>query len=482
MTRRPYTPRLYQPLMVEHQVEHERGATWAGMGLGKTLGTLTAMEVRALIADPYPALVIAPMRVAQNTWSNEAAKWEHLSSVRVIPAVGDIETRKAALKRPGEVYTINYENLPWLVEHLGEAWRFRTVIADESTKIKSLRISEGKRKDGTTFTRSGGGSVRARAIGRIAHTKIKYWQNLTGTPSPNGLIDLWGQQWPIDAGQRLGRTFEGFTQRWFQKKPGEQRGIEPLPFAQDQIQAALRDVCLTIDAKDYFDLAEPIVTDVMVYLPARARALYEDMEKRMFLEIDENEVEAFSAAAKSMKCLQLANGAIYLDPAVESDEQAGAREWREVHDAKLQALDDIVEEAAGAPVLVAYHFKSDLIRLQAAFPHGIDISTLRGLQAAQRGEGRVWFAHPASLGHGIDGLQDHCNIIAFFGLNWNLENYLQIIERIGPVRQMQAGLERPVFIYRIVAHDTVDELVIERIASKRNVQDILLTAMKRRTA
>jgi len=330
------------------------------------------------------------------------------------------------------------------------------VVADEATKLKGFRLRQGGK--------------RAQALASVAHTKVKRFINLTGTPSPNGLEDLWGQTWFLDGGERLGRTFTAFRERWFQKS-FDGYGSIALPSAQGEMQDRLRDICLTIDAKDYFDLDEPIVNNIYIDLPIRARELYQDMEKQMFMELEGHEVEAFNAAARTGKCLQIANGAAYID-----DKQ----NWKEVHDAKLQALEEIIEEAAGAPVLVAYHFKSDLARILHTFPQARSLdanpSTIK-----EWNEGRipVLLAHPASAGHGLN-LQDGGNILVFFGHNWNLEERLQVIERIGPVRQKQAGHDRPVFIHNIIARDTVDEMVIERVETKREVQDILLAAMKRK--
>jgi SNF2 family DNA or RNA helicase len=297
---------------------------------------------------------------------------------------------------------------------------------------------------------------------------------LTGTPASNGLKDLWGQSWFVDAGVRLGRTFTAFSQRWFVTAP-DAFGITPVKGAQAEIQDRLRDVCLTIEAKDWFDLRQPIINNIEVTLPVKARKHYKEMEKEMFTSLDTgHEVEAFNAAAKTQKCLQIANGAMYVGE--------GAIEWTELHKAKLEALDSVIEEAAGMPVLVAYHFKSDLARMMKAFPQGRHLDknpqTIRDWNA---GKIPVLFAHPASAGHGLN-LQDGGNIIVFFGLNWNLEEHLQIIERIGPTRQLQAGYDRPVFIHRIIARGTVDELVLERLETKREVQDILMAAMKRRKA
>lgn len=466
--------------MIAHstQLDVPRVALFAGMGLGKTTSEMTATDYLYLCGElTGPTLVLAPLRVATSTWPDEAKKWDHLRHIEVQPIVGTAQKRMAALRTlkhgNASIYTINYDNLVWLMETLEReriAWPFEKVIADESTKLKSLRISNQVSKKGKEFTKSQGGSVRAKAIAKVAHKHVRRWTNLTGTPSPNGLKDLWGQTWLLDAGQRLGRTFTAFTQRWFQKS-FDGFGVDPLPFAQQQIEGALRDLCLTLDIRDYVDIAEPIVVPVYVELPAKAQRIYDQMEKKMFATIGEHEVEAFSAAAKTMKCLQLANGAAYVGE--------NSEKWEEVHDAKIQALEDIVEEAAGAPILVAYHFKSDLARLLHAFPKG------RALDANPNtirhwNEGRipVLFAHPASAGHGLN-LQDGGNILVFFGHNWNLEEFQQIIERIGPTRQLQAGHNRPVFIYHIIARGTVDELVMARRESKREVQDLLLEACKR---
>jgi SNF2 family DNA or RNA helicase len=217
-----------------------------------------------------------------------------------------------------------------------------------------------------------------------------------------------------------------------------------------------------------------------VELPPKARRLYRDMEREMFMAIAGHEIEAVNAASKTIKCLQLANGAVYVDPLADSDSHPKARQFVELHDLKIEALQSVVEEAGGMPVLVAYQFKSDLARLLKAFPKGRHLQTEQDEDDFKAGRIPVLFAHPASAGHGIDGFQDVTNIIAFFGHWWDMELRDQIIGRIGPVRQMQSGLDRPVFVYDIVAEDTVDELVLARHDSKRSVQDLLLEAMKRK--
>jgi len=464
MAARKFIPHKYQDLIIDFELERERCAVFAGMGLGKTVSTLTMLDTLELI-EPGPTLVLAPLRVAASTWPDEAKKWDHLRGTEVSAVVGTVAERRAALRRPATIYTTNYEQLPWLVEELGDKWPFTKVVADESTKLKGFRLRQGGK--------------RSAALAKVAHSKVRRFIELTGTPSPNGLQDLWGQAWFLDRGERLGRTYQAFMDRWFRaiRVGADPHAVQykPLPTAQEQIQDRMRDICLSLDARDWFDIREPIVTTVRVDLPTRARALYRDMEREMFMALDcGSEVEAFTAASRTVKCLQLANGAAYTDDT--------ATTFAEVHDAKLQALESIVEEAAGAPVLVAYHFKSDLARLLRAFPRGraldSDPQTIRDWNA---GKIPLLFAHPASAGHGLN-LQDGGHHLAFFGHWWNLEEFQQIIERVGPTRQAQAGHNRPVFIYHIVATDTVDEMVMARRESKREVQDLLLEAMKRHHA
>lgn len=452
--------RPYQHLIAAHISKHPRCAIFAGMGLGKTVSTLTALEGLDLCESVYPALVIAPLRVAAGTWPEEIQKWEHLRHLTVATITGGLKDRLVGVNKNAQIYCTNYENLPWLIEFWGDKWPYKTVVADEVTKMKSFRLRQGGK--------------RAQAFARVAHTKVKRFIGLTGTPCSNGLQDLWGCQWFVDRGQRLGRTFDAFKQRWFRPHPSG-FGIEALPHAQAEIQAVLADVCLSIEAKDWFDLKEPIVNNIYVDLPARARKTYEELEKQMFTELDSgHELEAFNAAARTIKCLQIANGAAYVD--------GGNSEWQDVHDQKLLALEEVIEESGGESILVAYHFKSDLARLKKHFPKGRELDKdPKTLKAWNKGEIPLLFAHPQSAGHGLN-LQDGGRTLVFFGHWWNLEERLQIIERIGPTRQLQAGYDRAVFIHNIIAKNTVDELVIERVETKREVQDILMASLKRKRA
>lgn len=457
-----FTPREHQELMREHMLRYPRCAVWADMGLGKTSAALSVIQALDLV-EPGPTLVLAPKRVALNVWSGEVEKFDTFKDIHVIPILGSAKARRAILDgKRADIYTINYENLPWLIEECTarKKWPFTKVIADESTRLKSFRLR--------------GGGKRAKAVAKAAHTQVKHWVNLTGTPSPNGLLDQWGQMWFIDQGKRLGRTFTAFKNRWFDVNLYS-RTTTPKPGALKGITDALGDICLAIRAEDWFPVDKPIFTNLYVDLPSKAFTAYKQMEKLMYAQLEEGGiVEAYSAAAKTMKCLQIANGAVYTDGTTKT--------WTEVHDVKLQALESIISEANGAPLLVAYQFKSDLARILKAFPKARHLDQKPAtLRAWNRGEIPILVAHPASAGHGIN-MQDGGHRLVFFGHWWALEEYLQIIERIGPVRQKQSGYDRPVFVYNIVARNTIDELVLERRESKCELQQLLMKAKaKRRT-
>ena len=471
MSRRLYIPRPYADLAMTHLGNVQRGAVFAKPGMGKTTITLTFLDfLHNTWGEDRPTLVLAPLRVARDTWANDAKKWAHLTGIDVVPVVGDRAQREAALRRDAPVFAINYDNLVWLYEHLGKPWPFATVVADESTKLKGFRLRQG--------------GVRAQALATIAHTKVERWINLTGTPASNGLEDLWGQTWFLDAGHRLGKSFSAFQDRWFgmrNRKDAKTGKVYTERFAFDHAQAdiqeRIKDICLTLDPKDWFDLRDPIVNVIEVELPAVARRHYREVERELFTMLsDGSEVEIFNAAAKSMKCLQLANGAVYLDPAA-----YGEGAWRQVHDEKLDALGELVDETGDDPLLVLYQFKSDKARLLLRFPEAVDLSTPDGMAAAMAGRGKLWLGHPASMGHGVDGLQEWCNTVVFFAQDWNLEYHDQALERVGPMRQLQAGKDRPVFIHYIVARNTIDQSVMERRATKRSVQDTLLDYLKGKT-
>lgn len=456
-----FIPRKYQSIIIDRIIEQNRVACWCSMGMGKTSSTLFAIDYLQTVEGMGPALILAPLRVAASTWPQEARKWDNLT-VGVLPIVGDAKARLRAIQTPSRAYSINYENIPWLIEALGGKWPFEMIVADESTRLKSFRL--------------GGKTVRAKALARVAF-RSKRFVELTGTPAPNGLLDLWGQVYFIDRGERLGRSFGAYTGRYFRpvkvgRSPFAVR-YEPMEWVQDAIQEKLADVSLSLDAADYFPIEKPICTQIPVELPPNARAAYDKMQKDFFVELEGKEIEAVNAAALSTKCLQAASGVMYHEANISC-----ACPWVELHDAKIEALKSIIAEANGAPVLVAYHWKADAARILKAIPDAkILDKDPKTIELWNAGKIPVLLAHPASAGHGLN-LQDGGNILVFFSLWWNLEYYQQIVERIGPTRQLQAGHPRPVFIYHIIAQNTLDETVLQRMETKREIQDLLLERMK----
>jgi SNF2 family DNA or RNA helicase len=475
-----YTPRPYQPAISEFIFDHPRCYVAGGMGIGKCSATLAAISSLVLFGEVQHVLIIAPRRVAQSTWPGEIELFkESFGHLSCSVAVGTEAQRHAAIQRRATITTINYDVLSWLVEHYKDSWHWDMVVPDEASKLKSLRVSIQRRKkaDGTLGKPflAGQGGTRAKALAMVSFKKVKRFVCLSGTPAANGLIDLFGQYFFLDAGRRLGTSFTAFSHRWFRPAFGstqEQQRLEPLPYADEQIRAAVRDITIAIEAKDHFKLPPLIENIIRVTLPPKARKAYTEMERELMTWIEGHPLEAFSAGSKSQKCLQMASGAAY------TDDQG---KWVHVHDAKIEALESVIEEAAGAPVLVAYHFKSDLARIRKAFPQaevlGNDPTTIERWNKCQI---PILLAHPQSAGHGLS-LQHGGNIICFFTTSWSLEADSQVIERIGPTRQAQSGYDRPVFVHRIVAEKTLDEAVVARLKSKASVQDALMDALKRKT-
>lgn len=450
-----YQPRDYQHAMTGALLAHPRFNLWAGMGTGKTVATLTAIDTLLALGEVSRVLVVAPLRVASSTWPDELAKWDHLTDTQMQVVVGTPAQRMAALCAEGNVHVINYENIPWLVEVLGKGhWPFDMVVADEATKLKSFRLN--------------GGGSRVKALAKAANGKTVRWVNLTGTPASNGLIDLWGQQWFVDKGEALGRSFGMFRDRWF-TTGYDGYSVKLTPYGEREITERMKPSSLTIEAGDYLDLPDLVLNIIGVVLTPTAMKLYKAMEQEMFVELDGEEVEAFNAASKTIKCLQMASGALYTEEG-----------YSVLHDAKLDALEDVVEEANGEPVLVAYHFKSDLDRLKKRFKQAVvlgkDPETVRRWN---RGEIPILLAHPASAGHGLN-LQDGGRILVFFSHWWSLEEYSQIIERIGPTRQLQAGHPRTVYVHHLVAKGTLDEAVIAARDGKVSVQKALMDYQKQK--
>lgn len=462
-----YTPRVYQDHMHGFGLKNKRVQFWAGPGSGKTSTGLWLYETLRWFGEAKRLLVVSTKRVSKTVWAREKDKWDQFKHFSVAVAIGTPEQRIRALKQCADITTINYDNLEWLAETMGDEWPFDMVIADESTKLKSLRIDMRFTKTGQPYLRKSGGSSRAIALAKVSHRKVSTWVNMTGTPTPNGLLDAWGEMWFIDGGASLGRTFTAYRDRWFypERPTGDPFSIKYVPkdHAEAEIMGLIRDRTISIDARDYMELPDTVINAVLVPLPERARALYRQMEKEMVIELNGHDIEAFNAGSKSMKCRQLASGAVYAKP----DEIGDEAPWLWVHDEKMDALQDIVSELNGEPILIAYQFRSDLERLQKAFPKGRYFDdNEQTLDDFIAGKIPQLFIHPASGGHGIDGMQKVCNHIAFFSQTFNAEEYLQVIERIGNVRQVSAGYFRNTFVHLLIAENTVDELAAKRIQQK----------------
>lgn len=468
MKAKDYAPRAFAAIAHGHLARNPRCALWAKPGMGKTTLVVNHLDASYnLMGDTRPTLVLAPKRVATDVWPNEPRKWKHLQGMDIVPVMGTPEQRLAALRKDRAIFSMSYDFLPWLVDHFeGKPMPFKRVVADEAHRLKGFRLKQG--------------TARAQALAKFAHKDVDEFIELTGTPSPNGLKDLWGQLYFLDQGRRLGWTYSGFEERYFayrRVKDAISGRVEVKPFvapgADEEIHSKVADLCLSLDPKDWFDLKDPIVDVRRVVLPPSARAKYREMEKELFIQIGNAEVEAFNAASLSNKCLQLASGAAYLDP-----ERYGEGQWVEVHREKLDALQELAEETGDAPLLVVYEFKSERARIKRDWPEALLLDNPHDLAQAKAGKGKIWLAHPGSVGEGVDGLQEWCNTVVFFGQTWRLDYHDQILERVGPMRQLQAGKDGSVFLHYLVAEDTVDEAAFSRRASKRSVQDALSDYVK----
>lgn len=475
-----FSPREYQHLLLNFGFNHMRGNWFAGMGMGKTSSGIELFAQLKLFGESKRCLVLAPKRVALSSWPDEVTKWrESFGHLSVGAAIGTPDQRLQVLRRTPDIVTINYDNINWLIEQYGDNWPFDMVLADESTRLKGLRISlqQRQKKDGTMGKEfiAGQGAKRAKALGHIAHKYVRRWINLTGSPAPNGLIDTWGQNWFVDGGRGLGNSFDAFSQRYFRMAWGstrEQQRLEPLPYADKQIQEILSKCSITVDAKDWFDIKDPIERHIEVTLPPRARKQYDEMQKELFTYVNDHPLEAFSAGTKAQKCLQLASGSVIVG-------DKGA--WEPVHDEKIEALRSIVEETNGEPLLIAYQFRADLERILKAFPKFRPLDN-RPQTVTDFQDGKIagLVVHPKSAGHGLN-LANNCRILVDYSSGFNLEEDEQVIERVGPTRQAQLGKDCAVFRYRIVASGTIEQTaVLPRLKSKASVQDALKQAMKTR--
>lgn len=460
----------YQRIITDAILAKPRVGVWSFMGSGKTAATLEAIDVLRL-AGIGPALVVATKKVAETVWGEEIDKWDDFSHMTYSILCGDKSEREAALNARADVYTVNFENVPWLLERPDRP-QFQVIVVDESSKLRGFRGSFQKHpKSGKIYLRRGGTS-RASCIAKMAFGNVKRFVELTGTPSTNGLKNLWAQAWFLDGGKRLGNTFSAFVNRWFITNLYS-HSVEPKPDAEREIIDRISDIIVSIKPEDFFDLDKPIIRDVFVDLPALAMRAYKSMEKEFYTEIEGIGAGAANKAVSFNKCSQIANGALYTN-------EGEGRNVVRIHDEKLLALQEIIEESGESPILVAYHYKHDLDRLKKFFSRGVEFDgKLTTVKKWNAGKIPVMFVHPASAGHGLN-LQDGGNIIVFFGIDWDLELYAQVIERIGPMRQKQSGHKRNVFVYHILARGTIDEIKLKRIKTKASVQEIITSELAKR--
>lgn len=416
------------------------------MGLGKTIITLTALWLLALdYFDIGKILVIAPKRVAEDTWPKELSKWEHLPGLSYSLVLGSQKQRKDALAKKATVYIINRENVAWLVEN--HSWDFDTIVIDELSSFKSNKAQ------------------RFKAIKKIRH-KIQRVIGLTGTPTPNSLLDLWPQMYLLDKGERLGRFIGGFRDRFF--KPDKRNreiiySYKPSDGAEEKIYEIISDICISMKAVDFLQMPEKISNRIEVSMDQKERQFYDRFQRDMFLQHGDEELDAINAAGLSNKLLQMANGAVYGEE----------KKVLPIHDRKLDALEDLIEAANGKPLLVAYWYKHDLARIRERFDVRT-IDTAKDIDDWNAGKIPVALIHPASAGHGLN-LQEGGSTIVWFGLTWSLELYQQLNARL-----WRQGQKKTVIIQHIITRGTHDEDVMKALESKDIRQSALIEAVMAR--
>lgn len=434
----------YQNRTVEFIKANPRAALWLDMGLGKTVSTLTALSDLLADFELFKVLVIAPKRVAEYTWPNELGLWEHLSHITHTVIAGPPAKREQAVRQGTNIHIISRDNVVWLVDKLRGKWPYDCIVIDESSSFKNPS------------------SKRFRALRKVAPVTPGIIE-LTGTPTSNGLLDLWSQIFLLDGGAALGKTFGAYKNRYFRASGYMGYDLKLNDGADAEIHAAVAPLCLRLAADDYLEMPERIDNHIAVHLPAKARAQYDDLEKAFLLRLETADVPVLSAAALTNKLLQVANGHVY--------DESG--EYHPLHEAKLDALASVIEEAAGAPVLVAYNYRSDQDRIRQRFPGAVDIKDSDDTQARwNNGEIPLLMAHPGSAGHGLN-LQAGGSIICWYGLNWSLELYAQFNARLH-----RQGQQKPVVVHHIVAQDTVDTTVLAALATKDTTQKALLNAVR----
>lgn len=445
-----YKPHAYQQHATEKILENENYALLLEMGLGKTVATLTAIDI--LMNDRFEVrkvLVIAPLMVAKDTWAREVEKWDHLKHLKISKVLGSAKEREAALKQKADIYIINRENVVWLAELLGAKWDFDMLVIDELSSFKSPS------------------SKRFRALRKV-RPLCKRVVGLTGTPAPNGYLDLWSQVYLLDRGERLGKTVTSYRDTYF--RPGKRNGhiiYEWVirPDGKAQIDERLSDICTSMKAVDWLTMPDRVDIEHVVEMDAPTRKKYDRFAAdHVLFDVEGEDIAGLNAAAVSNKLLQMANGFLYDD-----EKKAHA-----IHDLKVTALEEIIEAAQDQPVLVFYSFVEDLERILKKFPQAVQLKDGQTIADWNDGKIPVLVCHPASAGHGLN-LQDGGNIVVWFGMPWSLELYQQANARL-----WRQGQKRTVFIHHIIMTDTLDEDVMKALAKKTVTQEELLAAVKAR--
>lgn len=448
-----FTPHAYQDYCIQRMIQDPYLGAFLDMGLGKTAITLTAFnDLKYNRFEVAKLLVIAPKRVAEGTWSREAAKWDHLKHLRMSLALGSEKQRIRALNTPADVYIINRENVCWLVEYYRNAWPFDMVAVDESSSFKS---HQAKRFKALTWVRP----------------HIRRLVELTGTPAPNGLMDLWAQLYLLDQGERLGKHIGQFRERYFNPDKRNAQQIftfKPKDGADDAIHRLIGDICISMKAEDYLQLPDITMDDIPVVLDAAAEKKYRQLEQEMLLQVDGSTIDVGTAVALSNKLLQLCNGAVYDD--------TGA--VVEIHRCKVEAFMELIEALNGQPALVFYNFRHDLIRLEDALKKsGLRVRRMNGPKDEEDWNARqidILLAHPASAAYGLN-LQDGGNHVIWFGLNWSLELYQQANKRLH-----RQGQTQKVIVHHLITDGGRDEDVIAALQDKGATQDALIESLKAR--
>lgn len=443
-----YFPHDYQRYATDFIINNPISAVLLEMGLGKSVISLSAInELMLDYFDVSRTLVIAPLRVANSTWPDEIKKWDHLKHLNYSVVIGSEKERLDALKKPAHIYLINRENVDWLITKSGISWKFDMVVIDELSSFKSYQAK------------------RFKSLLKV-RPKIKRIVGLTGTPSSNGLMDLWAEFRLLDMGERLGRYITHYRRNFFVPDKRNQHMIfsyKPRPRAEDSIYRLISDITISMKAKDFLKMPECIMNEVVVSLSEKEKKLYDSLEKDMVLSIGDDEIDAVTAAALSNKLLQMANGAVY------NNEKKSIV----IHDRKLDALEDLIEGANGKPVIVAYWFKHDLERIKARFDVR-EIKTAQDIVDWNEGKIPIAVLHPASAGHGLN-LQVGGSTIIWFGLTWSLELYQQTNARL-----YRQGQENTVVIHHIITKGTHDEDVTKALTLKEKIQDALINSVKAR--